>query len=155
MYRSLRWLCYYCSLKKLVIKENEKLRAISHKTTLNQQQSAIRAPWDKRRWFKHRKFNQPFEIKAQNPRNPWVKTTKLFRNRKRSDHKLWKRKWVFEATKKRSNNLKKLFHALITIKPKSAEPERAFSATWLFATKFRNRLNDESVLWLSYVSSLL
>jgi len=36
---------------------------------------------------------------------------------------------LFEATKKRSNNLKKQFHALITIKPKLLEPERAFSAT--------------------------
>ena len=28
---------------------------------------------------------------------------------------------IFEVTKKRSNNLEKLFHALITIKPKSAQ----------------------------------
>jgi len=42
--------------------------------------------------------------------------------------------------------LKKLFHALITIKPKSMEPERAFSVTGIFITKLRNRLNDESVL---------
>ena len=53
---------------------------------------------------------------------------------------------LFEATKKRSNNLKKLFHALITIKPKSVEPEKAFSATVLIVTKYRNRLNDESML---------
>jgi len=33
-----------------------------------------------------------------------------------------------------------------TIKPKSVEPERTFSPTGLFVTKFRNRLNDESVL---------
>jgi len=52
----------------------------------------------------------------------------------------------FEATKKRSNNLEKLFHALITINLKSVEPERAFSATGLFLTKLRNRLYDESVL---------
>ena len=51
-----------------------------------------------------------------------------------------------EATKKRSNNLKKLFHALITMNPKSVEPERAFSATGLLVTKLRNRLNDKSVL---------
>jgi len=57
-----------------------------------------------------------------------------------------------EATKKRSNNLEKLFHALTTINPKSVEPESAFSATGLFVTKLRNRLNDESVLWLSYAS---
>jgi len=42
---------------------------------------------------------------------------------------------VFEATKKRSKNVKKkLFHALITIKAKSLEPQRAFSATGLFVT---------------------
>jgi len=53
---------------------------------------------------------------------------------------------LFEVTKKRSNNLEKLFHALITINPKSMEPERAFSVIALFVTKLRNRLNDESVL---------
>jgi len=53
---------------------------------------------------------------------------------------------LFEATKKRSNNLEKLFHALITIKPKSVEPERVFSAMGLFVTKLRNRMNDESSL---------
>jgi len=52
---------------------------------------------------------------------------------------------LFEVTKKRSNNLK-LLHALITINPKSVEPERAFSATGLFIKKLGNRLNDESVL---------
>ena len=45
----------------------------------------------------------------------------------------------------------KTFHAFITIKPKSLEPERAFSATGLFVAKLRYRLNDESVLWLSCV----
>jgi len=45
---------------------------------------------------------------------------------------------IFEATKKRSSNLEKLFHALITIKPKSMESERAFSATGLFVANFRN-----------------
>jgi len=39
-----------------------------------------------------------------------------------------------------------MFHALIIIKPKSVEPERAFTTTGLFVTKLRNRLNDESVL---------
>jgi len=54
---------------------------------------------------------------------------------------------LFEATKKRSHNLEKLFHALITINPKSVEAERAFSSTGLFVSKkLRNRLNDESVL---------
>ena len=36
---------------------------------------------------------------------------------------------LFEATKKRPDNLEKLYHALITIKPKSVKPERTFSAT--------------------------
>ena len=53
---------------------------------------------------------------------------------------------LFEAANKRSNNLEKLYRAFITIKPKSVEPERVFSATGLFVTKLRNRLNDESVL---------
>jgi len=43
-------------------------------------------------------------------------------------------------------------HVPITMNPKSVEPERAFSATGLFVTKLRNRLNDENVLWLSCVS---
>jgi len=53
----------------LVIKENQKLRAIPYTTRLNQHQSAICVPLYKRRWFKHRQFYQPFETKAQ---NPWV-----------------------------------------------------------------------------------
>jgi len=82
-----------------------------------------------------------------------VKTIKLFRHRKGSDHKLWKRKWVFLRLQRRGQTtLKKLFHALITIKPKSVEPERTFSDTGLFVTKLRNRLNDESVLWSSCIS---
>ena len=59
---------------------------------------------------------------------------------------------LFEATKKKPDNLEKLFYALTTIKPKLVETERAFSATGLFVTKLRNRLNDESVLCLSCVS---
>ena len=52
---------------------------------------------------------------------------------------------LFEATKKRPENLEKLYHALLTIKPTSVEPERAFSAMGLFVTRLRNRLNDESL----------
>ena len=52
---------------------------------------------------------------------------------------------LFEATKKRPENLEKLYHALLTIKPTSVEPERAFSPMGLFVTKLRNRLNDESL----------
>jgi len=50
----------------LVIKENQKLRAISYTTRLDQHQSAFCASLYKRRWFKHRLFDQPCEIKAQN-----------------------------------------------------------------------------------------
>jgi len=53
---------------------------------------------------------------------------------------------LFEATKKRSNNLEKLYHALLTNKPTSVEPERISSATGLFETKLRNPLNDDSML---------
>jgi len=45
---------------------------------------------------------------------------------------------LFEATKKRSNDLEKLFHASTTITPKSVEPERDFSAMGLFVAKLRN-----------------
>ena len=51
-----------------------------------------------------------------------------------------------EATKKRSNNLEKLHHALITNKPTSVEPERYSSVTVLFVTKLRNSVNDERML---------
>jgi len=55
----------------LVIKEYQRLRVISYATRLNQHQSAICASVIQKRWLKHRKFNQLFEIKAQNPCNPW------------------------------------------------------------------------------------
>jgi len=53
---------------------------------------------------------------------------------------------LFESTRKRSNNLAKLYHALFTNKPTSVEPERASSAAGLFVTKLRSSLNDESML---------
>ena len=52
---------------------------------------------------------------------------------------------LFEATKKRPENLDKLFKALLTIRPTSVEPERAFSAMGLFATKIRSSLNDDTL----------
>ena len=36
---------------------------------------------------------------------------------------------LFEASKKRPDNLEKLYHSLITIKPKSVKPDKTFSAT--------------------------
>jgi len=53
---------------------------------------------------------------------------------------------LFEATNKISNHLEKLYHALLSNKPTSMEPERAPSATGLFVTKLRNSLNDERIL---------
>jgi len=41
---------------------------------------------------------------------------------------------LFEATKKRSINLEKWYHVLITIKPTSVEPEWDFSTTGLLVT---------------------
>ncbi len=52
---------------------------------------------------------------------------------------------LFEASKKRPENLEKLFQALCTIKPTSVEAERAFSAMGFFASKIRNRLNDDTL----------
>ena len=49
---------------------------------------------------------------------------------------------LFEATKKRPENLENLYCFLLTIRPTSVEAERAFSAMGLFATKIGNRLND-------------
>ena len=62
-----------------------------------------------------------------------------------------KERSFFEATDKRPANLEKLYHALPTIKPKSEEPERAFSTVDLFVTQIRNRLKDESLDMLRYL----
>ena len=51
---------------------------------------------------------------------------------------------LFEATKKRLENLGNLYRSLLTIKPTSVEAVPAFSAMGLFATKIRNRLNDDT-----------
>lgn len=49
---------------------------------------------------------------------------------------------LYESTKTRPENLEKLHKCLLTIKPTSVEPERAFSVMGLFLTKIRNRLSD-------------
>ena len=51
----------------------------------------------------------------------------------------------YEANGKKTENLEKLYKALLTIKPTSVESERAFSAMGLFCTKLRNRLNDDTL----------
>ena len=52
---------------------------------------------------------------------------------------------LFEATKKRSERLDKLFQALLTTKPTSVESERSFSAGGSFCTKIRSRMNDNTL----------
>ena len=52
---------------------------------------------------------------------------------------------LFEATKKRPENLEKIYRSLFTIRPTSVEAERAFSAMGLFPTTIRNRLNDDTL----------
>ena len=52
---------------------------------------------------------------------------------------------LFEATKKRTERLEKLFQALLTTKPTSVESERAFSAGGSFCTKIRSRMNDDTL----------
>ena len=82
---------------------------------------------NKGRWFKHQRFNQPFEIKAQNPCNPWKwRPQKQFRHRKRSDHKVWKRKWVFLRLQVRGQITWKTVPCLNCNQPKSVEPEGIF-----------------------------
>jgi len=80
------------------------LRAISYTTRPNKHQNAICPPLYKRRWFKHWKFYQQTNIWNQSTESNVtheVKTTKLFRHRKITDHKLWKRKWVFLRLQRR------------------------------------------------------
>ena len=52
---------------------------------------------------------------------------------------------LFEATKKIPENLEKLYSSLLTIRPTSVEAERTFFAIGLFATKIRNKLNDDTL----------
>jgi len=67
-----------------------------------------------------------------------VKTTKLPAQEEILSQIMKKEMSLFEAPKKRSTNLEKLSHALITVNPKSVESERTFSATGLFVTKLKH-----------------
>jgi len=53
---------------------------------------------------------------------------------------------LFEATEKRSNNLKKTVPSLKYNQAQISGTRKGFFSHGLFVTKFRNRLNDESVL---------
>ena len=52
---------------------------------------------------------------------------------------------LYEITKRRPNNLEKLYAALKTIKPTSVEAERALSALGYFVSKIRDCLNDDTI----------
>ena len=52
---------------------------------------------------------------------------------------------LYEITETRSNNLEKLYVAIKTIKPTSAEAEHALSALGYFTSKIRNCLNDDII----------
>ena len=52
---------------------------------------------------------------------------------------------IYEKTYQKSENLKKLEKALLTIKPSSIESERIFSSVGRIVTKFRTRLSDENL----------
>ena len=52
---------------------------------------------------------------------------------------------LFEAARKRPENLEKTYRSFFTIRLISVEAGRAFSAMELFATKIRNRLNDDTL----------
>ena len=58
---------------------------------------------------------------------------------------------MFEATGKRTENLDKLYNALLAIPPTSVEAERAFSTVGLFVVKLRSRLSDESIDALTFL----
>ena len=92
-------------------------------------------------------FNQPFEIKHRihvildSEDHKTIPAQEEIRSQI-----MIKEMCLFEAAKKRSNNLEKLYIALHTNKPTSVELERASSATGLFYTKLNNSLNDERIL---------
>ena len=50
---------------------------------------------------------------------------------------------IYEKSYQKSENLKKLEKALLTIKPSSVESERIFSSVGRIVTKFRTRLSDD------------
>ena len=57
-------------------------------------------------------------------------------------------------TKRRPNNLEKLYAALKTIKPTPVAAERAFSAIGYFVSKIRNCLNSFTAGLLSTSSAI-
>ena len=147
---------YTFNLKTLLIKENQKLRAISYTRRLNKHQSAICVPLYQRRSSKHWTFNQPFEIKAQNQRYPWERRPQNYSgtgrdpitNCEKENESFWGYK---EEVKKPWKTVPCLNYYEANI---SGTREGFFSQV-LFVTKLRYRLNDKSVLWLSCVTNII
>ena len=53
--------------------------------------------------------------------------------------------YLFSDPRNRPIRFQVVFAALLSIKPTSTEPERAFSIMGYFCTKIRNRLSDEAL----------
>ena len=62
-----------------------------------------------------------------------------------SAHVVQKEMLLYETSKRRPENLERLFTALKTIKPTSVEAKRAFSALGYFANKIRSQMNDATL----------
>ena len=68
-------------------------------------------------------------------------------------------KWIkqefilFKNTGKRTENLQKLYEALLSIKPTSTDVERVFSVSSGFCTKIRSRLSDKSLTALVFLKN--
>ena len=60
----------------------------------------------------------------------------------------------FEVTFKRTENLEKLYNALLSVKPTTVESERAFSAAGLYLTKMRSSLSENSLNSLCFLKSV-
>ena len=52
---------------------------------------------------------------------------------------------LYKNTGQRTENLQKLYNALLSIKPTSTDVERAFSICTNFCTKIRSRLSDDAL----------
>lgn len=58
---------------------------------------------------------------------------------------------LFKNTGQRTENLQKLYNALLCIKPTSTDVERVFSVCTNFCTKIRSRLSDKSLQALVFL----
>ena len=68
---------------------------------------------------------------------------------------------LFMNTGERTQNLQKLFDALLSIKPTSTDVERVFSSATFFCTKLCSRLSDDAlnalifhVIFLNCITSI-